>query len=320
MNELYPWLTPLWQEWQANLQADRFSNASLLVANQGMGAEQLVEQFSQAVMCQNYPAEACGFCHGCQLMSSNSHPDFHVVKPEKEGKSITVDQIRQCNRIAQESSQLSGTRLFIIEPAEAMNESAANALLKTLEEPSLSCMFLLVTHRANALLPTITSRCQQWHLTAPSSDVVSQWLSGQFKGHVPAYAAHLNSNAPLSTLAFVEQDKVSRYEAIEAEFIKCCQQQGDVVKLAKELASEPSESLNWLWYLLSDAQKVHYGLSCDDFVPGAKKLATVCDYQLLYSQAQTLLTLNDQLRLHTGLNAELLIMDWLFKFYEETCS
>ncbi|MFM2590453.1 DNA polymerase III subunit delta' [Vibrio sp. TBV020] len=320
MNELYPWLTSLWAEWQANLKADRFSNASLLIAEEGMGASHLVDAFSQAVMCQNYPAEACGFCHGCQLMSSNSHPDFHIIKPEKEGKTITVEQIRQCNRIAQESSQLSGTRLFIIEPAEAMNESAANALLKTLEEPSSTCMFLLVAHRANALLPTITSRCQQWHLAAPSSQEVAEWLSSQYNGDVPVYAAHINGNAPLAALEFIQQDKVSRYTRIESDFISVCQQQSDTVKLAKELASEPQESLSWLWFLLSDAQKVHYGLAMPSFVPGATKLAEAISYQQLYSQSQALLKLIEKLRLHTGLNAELLILDWLFKFYEETCS
>lgn len=319
MNELYPWLSPMWKEWQAALQADRFSNATLLIAGEGMGAEHLVEQFGRAVMCQNYPAEACGFCHGCQLMESASHPDYHVVKPEKEGKSITVEQIRHCNRIAQESSQLSGARLFVIEPAEAMNESAANALLKTLEEPSSACMFLLVAHRSNMLLPTITSRCQQWHLTVPDALSLTQWLNQQVDTQVPAYAAHLNNNAPIATLEFVKQDKQSQYSSIESAFLKHCHNQSDTTKLAKELASNHHESLNWLWHLLVDAQKVHYGLSELFFTPGAKRLSEAVGYQQLYVQAQELSKLIELLRLHTGLNAELLILDWLFKFNGETC-
>jgi DNA polymerase-3 subunit delta' len=320
MNDLYPWLTDLWQEWHANLHADRFPNASVVVASQGMGVEQLVEKFSRAVMCQNYPAESCGFCHSCQLMESNNHPDYHVIRPEKEGKTITVEQIRQCNRLAQESSQLSGSRLFVIHPAEAMNESAANALLKTLEEPSSSCLFLLVTHRAHGLLPTITSRCQQWHLATPDSQAVAAWLNEQSAAKVPAYAAHINGNAPLATLEFVEQKKVSRYVELESQLIALCQQQADVVKLAKELASDASESLNWMWYLLSDAQKVHYGLQTASFTPGASQIADLVDYQRLYSQTQELLKLIEQLRLHSGLNAELLILDWLFKFNGDICS
>lgn len=320
MNQLYPWLADLWQEWQANLQTDRFSNASLVVAQQGMGIEQLIEQFSRAVMCQNYPAEACGFCHSCQLMESKSHPDYHIIQPEKEGKTITVEQIRQCNRLAQESSQLSGARLFVIYPVEAMNESAANALLKTLEEPSSSCMFLLVTHRSHALLPTITSRCQQWHLAAPESQSVAKWLSEQSIGEVPAYAAHINGNAPLATLTFVQQGKVSHYLELESQFLALCRQQGDVVKLAKDLAQEPSESLNWVWYLLADAQKVHYGLHTSSFTPGAAQVAQLVDYQKLYIQTEELIKLIEQLRLHSGLNAELLILDWLFKFNGDICS
>lgn len=320
MNQLYPWLTDLWQEWQANLQTDRFSNASLVVAQEGMGVEKLVDQFSRAVMCQNYPAESCGFCHSCQLMESGSHPDFHVVKPEKEGKTITVEQIRQCNRLAQESSQLSGSRLFVIHPVEAMNESAANALLKTLEEPASSCIFLLVTHRSHSLLPTITSRCQQWHLAMPESQSVAKWLSEQSIGNVPAYAAHINGNAPLATLDFVNQDKVSRYLEIESQFLAMLEQRADIVNLAKQLAVEPNESLNWIWYLLVDAQKTQYGLQLASFTPGSATVAELVEYKQLYSQAQELLKLIEQLRLHSGLNAELLILDWLFKFNGDICS
>lgn len=110
-------------------------------------------------------------------MQSGSHPDYHLVRPEKEGRTISVDQIRQCNRLAQESSQLSGYRLIVIEPAEAMNESAANALLKTLEEPAEKCVFVLLTSRINHLLPTIVSRCQQITVAEPSASLVAEWLA-----------------------------------------------------------------------------------------------------------------------------------------------
>ncbi|WP_159738322.1 DNA polymerase III subunit delta' [Vibrio atypicus] len=319
MDKLYPWLTQLWQEWQTSLEAGRFSNASMLIAEPGLGAEQLVDLFSRVVMCSNYDSEACGFCHSCQLMKSGSHPDFHIVKPEKEGKAITVEQIRHCNRQAQESSQLAGTRLFIIEPAEAMNESAANALLKTLEEPSGRCMFLLVTHRANGLLPTITSRCQQWHLASPDSKTVTDWLSIEAKGEIPVYAAHLNRNAPLSTLEFVEAGKTDVYLKLEAQLLDWVKGQGDALKLAKDIVAEP-DALNWLWYLLTDAQKSHFGLDMSSFLPGSKPLAASVEYVALYQQSESLGHLIEQLREHSGLNGELLILDWLFKFNEETCS
>lgn len=319
MTQLYPWLESIWQEWQASLEADRFSNASILSVDNGLGAEKLVERFARSVMCSNYATEACGFCHSCQLMSSGSHPDYHVIKPEKEGKTITVDQIRHCNRLAQESSQLAGIRLFIIEPAESMNESAANALLKTLEEPSGNCLFLLVTYRANALLPTIVSRCQQWSITNPDSVSVANWLAKQQAKEVPAYAAHINNNAPLKALEFANQGNVEHYQQFEKQLIALAKGQGDVIKLAKELAANPTEYLPWLWYLLTDAQKVHFGLNEPFFTPGSGALAQCLSYDVLYQQALTLSALIEQLREHPGLNSELLILDWLFKFNEESC-
>ncbi|MFB9216847.1 DNA polymerase III subunit delta' [Vibrio sinaloensis] len=319
MSRLYPWLESVWHEWQASLQSGRFSNAAMLVAEPGLGGEQLIDVFSRAVMCSNYEHEACGFCHSCQLMQSGNHPDFHLVKPEKEGKAISVEQIRLCNRQAQESSQLGGLRLFIIEPAESMNESAANALLKTLEEPSSHCLFLLVTHRANSLLPTITSRCQQWHLIPPSSESVASWLSEQTNKSVPAFAAHINNNAPLTTLAFVDEGKDKQYSKLEQALLDVVQGKGDALKLAKELSTETADKLTWLWFLLTDAQKVHFGVQLPQFTPGAASIAASSDYALLYSQAQALSQLIEQLREHTGLNSELLILDWLFKFNGETC-
>lgn len=319
MAQLYPWLEGVWKEWQESLETDRFSNASILSVDDGLGAERLVELFSRAVMCSNYTTEACGFCHSCQLMNSGSHPDYHVIRPEKEGKAISVDQIRQCNRLAQESSQLAGVRLFIIEPAESMNESAANALLKTLEEPSGNCLFLLVSHRANLLLPTIVSRCQQWVVSNPASSEVTSWLAQQAVNNVPAYASHINNNAPLKALDFVEQGHVESYQKLEHQLLELLKGQGDVLKLAKELAVNPHNHLQWVWYLLTDAQKVHFSVSEPFFTPGSNALAQYLNYDLLYQQTINLSELIEQLREHPGLNCELLVLDWLFKFKEESC-
>ncbi|WP_162063188.1 DNA polymerase III subunit delta' [Vibrio taketomensis] len=319
MTELYPWLTPLWQQWQVQLEAQRFPNAALLIAKPGYGEEQLVEQFSRAVMCSNFAAEPCGFCHSCQLMASGSHPDFHWIKPEKEGKAITVDQIRHCNRLAQESSQLSGYRIIVIQPADSMNESAANALLKTLETPAEKCLFLLVSSSVSQLLPTITSRCQQWHITPPEAQELAQWLSSQTNQTVAPYAAHINGNSPLNTLKFVQDGGQQRYETLEAQFLAVTAQQGDVVKLAKALSDGIDTSLLWVWYLMTDAQKESFGLSAVDRVPGASSLAQNVSYDLLFKQTQSLQTLIEQLTQHTGLNRELLILDWLFKFNGEAC-
>lgn len=93
------------------------------------------------------------------LFSAGTHPDFQVIKPEQTGKVIKIEQIRDLYEWTFSRPSLSATKVAIFDPADAMTVQAANALLKTLEEPSFSTLFILVTARPHLLLPTIRSRC-----------------------------------------------------------------------------------------------------------------------------------------------------------------
>ncbi|WP_428775975.1 DNA polymerase III subunit delta' [Vibrio sp.] len=320
MSELYPWLTTTWRCWRDNLVSNRVANVLLLTAEPGLGVEQLTEQFSLALMCSHQSDQACGFCHSCQLMASHNHPDYHLVQPEKEGKTISVDQIRQCNRWAQESSQLSGKRLIIIQPAQMMTESAANALLKTLEDPPAQCIFILLAERSSQLLPTIVSRCQHWHVAPPMVESAIEWLSEQCGKACPDYVVSLANNAPVLAKQLFEQGQVASYQEIESKLLGCLN--GDslvMLDLAAQLAKEPGIRLGWLWQLLADAQKCHFGIASLGQLPAAKSLAEMLDYDRLYQASEQLAQLQHQLTQYSGLNAELLITDWLISIKEETC-
>ncbi|MGF1741670.1 DNA polymerase III subunit delta' [Vibrio profundum] len=319
MSNLYPWLVDTWQHWQASLRNDRFANVTLLSAQEGLGAEELVKELSSALMCINYDDQACGFCHSCDLMASGNHPDFHVIAPEKQGKSITVDKIRRCNQLAQESSQLSRRRLIVIESAQQMNESASNALLKTLESASPDCFFLLAANEVNKILPTILSRSQQWRISTPLPSESAAWLLEQAEKSCPLYAMHINGGAPLKALQFVQQGGVAEYQQVEHGFLAYINSQGMWQALAKQLAAQEM-SLTWLWYLLSDAQKVHFGLNETHFTPSCQALSGSVSYDALYAMTKSLGALMQELSSHAGLNSELLIADWLIKCKEETCS
>ncbi|MCG6283218.1 DNA polymerase III subunit delta' C-terminal domain-containing protein, partial [Vibrio diabolicus] len=82
---------------------------------------------------------------------------------------------------------------------------------------------------------------------------------------------------------------------------------------------EPQSRLNWLWYVLTDAQKVHFGLAQNYMTPGGPAVAKVCGYALLQQQTEALAKLSEQLRVFSGLNSELMITEWLLKFNEEAC-
>ncbi|NLS11503.1 DNA polymerase III subunit delta' [Vibrio sp. SM6] len=321
MNEWqsYPWLTPLWHQWQGALTRNVLPNALLLNSAEELGAEALVNQLAQTLLCQHSDIEPCGFCHSCSLFLARNHPDFHSLNPEKSGKSITVDQIRQCNRLAQESSQLGGYRVFIIEPADAMNEAAANALLKTLEEPGLRCYFILMTAHPQRLLPTILSRCQQWYLATPSTQTSLEWLSQRGQHHITAAMLKLNSGSPLRAERFFRDDQWSAYQKVESEFLAVLlNESADEAPLVSAIITETLPRLAWLWHLLCDGQKTHFSLNDATLLPGAQRLAEV-PYFRLQRMSQSLVALMQQLRTHSGLNEELLVMNWLIESREDVC-
>ncbi|NOH95361.1 DNA polymerase III subunit delta' [Vibrio sp. 99-70-13A1] len=321
MGQLYPWLEPIWGDWQKSLNAERFPNAMLVNGPDGLGVSTLLEQLSAALMCTNYESEACGFCHSCELVKSGSHPDLHFIQPEKEGKAITVEQIRSSNRWALESSQLGGYRVIMITPADAMNEASSNALLKTLEEPSSKCIFVLTTSNISRLMPTIRSRCQQTTVTSPSMKSASEWLDKELRKAVPAYVLSLANNAPLTAKSMVENGDVEACDKTLRQFVQIVDGSDvDLMSFATTLSKEPLKHLTWIWHLLSDVQKIHFGIESESFIPSSQELKDALNYQNAFKLSKTLTSLIEQLKQHPGLNTELLIMNWLITVCGEACS
>lgn len=314
----YPWLTSTWQGLQSAMASQRLPGAILLQSQVELGVEQVVEQFSAALLCKTYPDDACGFCHSCELLKSQNHPDLHVIRAEKEGKAITVEQIRQCNRQAQESSQMGGYRLFVIESAEAMNESASNALLKTLEEPAGNCLFLLICRDKQRLLPTIISRCQQWVIPTPGIALSMQWLQQQGISLNESFLK-LAHYSPVTALCMEKEAQFLHYQQLETQFVAfLTQPEADFVTLSDTIRVATGRNLSWLWLLLSDAQKVHFGLESNEILQGSRVLA-----QLPLAALQAMMTklndLNQQLHQFSGLNEELMVMNWLIETRETLC-
>lgn len=186
---IHPWLAPLWKQ---VVQAEsRRAHALLLSGGPGQGKRDFAEAYAARVLC-HHPEEggqACGQCEGCRLRLSENHPDLVRVVPEadlpeaqqssgktKPSTQIVVDQIRALREKLSVTAHQNGTRVVLVDPAEAMNTNTANALLKLLEEPPPETLFLLVSSAPRRLLPTIRSRCQQWSFVRPSADQTRAWL------------------------------------------------------------------------------------------------------------------------------------------------
>lgn len=314
MSSLYPWLESSYALWNTAIQQGATPAALLLVARPGMGTPLLVKQMAAGVLCRS-EHKPCGFCHACALFAADNHPDFHQINVEKGSKSINVEQIRHVNRIAQESSQLGGYRVITITSADRMNESAANALLKTLEEPPPHCCFILVTSQLSQLIPTIVSRCQQMVLPEPEQEQVAVWASEQVGTSIPTYIVKLNGYAPLSVVDFMTNQCDKSFEQLSHQFIQFLHHpQLELMTLSQLIAKESEQHLTWLWYLMTDAQKYHFSVEQMDAIPQSSTVSQLCLYPILYQQTQSLTLLLQKLQQFPGLNNELLVIDWLLEF------
>lgn len=200
---IYPWQTSAWQQLQ-QLRA-RLPHAILFHGTAGTGKADFIERFAQSLLCENVRPDghACDTCGSCGWFSQQNHPDFRRVRPEaledeppegEEGtegegkkakstkapsKEIKIEQIRALSDFMNISTHRQGLRVVVLYPAEALNLHAANALLKTLEEPPPGTVFLLSTNSLERLLPTILSRCRKFALPMPDQAEALAWLTGQ---------------------------------------------------------------------------------------------------------------------------------------------
>lgn len=178
--EVFPWFMPQWLRVLTLFEQNRLPHALLLNGVPGIGKARLAESIAGYVMChQPKNQHACGHCRSCELLASSGHPDLYYLHPEEAGRPIKVDQVRQLTEFMQNTAQQGGYRVVVLEPAESMNISAANALLKTLEEPGRDTLLILITHQLGQVLPTVKSRCQRLDCAVPSAEQSVQWLMAQ---------------------------------------------------------------------------------------------------------------------------------------------
>lgn len=187
----------------------RLPHALLLAGPAGGGKQDFALSLAAKLLCEKTAgsASACGVCPSCNWFSGGNHPDFRLIEPggdelerpeaeaepitqKKKSEQIRIGQIRVLDGFLGIGTHRQGARIIVIRPAEAMNHATANALLKMLEEPSLSTLFILVTNNKKRLLPTILSRCQTLNFPKPEADEALAWLRQTGATHPEASLAH----------------------------------------------------------------------------------------------------------------------------------
>lgn len=235
----YPWQQSQWRSLIQRHRAGRLPHALLFNGPAGVGKLDFAQRLAQALLCEspNDNGEACGHCRSCQLFGAGSHPDFMLNRPEEAGKEITVGTIRELVAYQTLTPQYGHGKVAIIEPAERMNGSAANALLKTLEEPSPGTVLLLVASRPALLLPTIRSRCQPLLFPAQNGGAALAWLTDQLgNAEQAALLLAISSGAPLRALALAGGDAIERRNKLFDGFAAAAEQRADPLDVAADWA------------------------------------------------------------------------------------
>ena len=251
----YPWLTGAWQRIMQQLDAGRLPHALLLHGANGLGKHQFALQLAARLLCDQPVAQlACGHCRSCTLFRTGAHPDFLHIQPEEEGKVIKVDMIRSLASFTNLASQYMGRKVVIIEPAESMNRSAFNSLLKTLEEPAGQVILILVSSVPAALPATIKSRCQKLAIQKPDMETVKNWLLQQDPaiGNVDVLY-HLACGSPLRALALHTNDLPAVRDLLLGDLESLINRQQDPVSVAANWHKfAEKEPIYWLKAWLDD--------------------------------------------------------------------
>lgn len=143
---------------QRALENQRVAHAYIFHGPEGVGKKLTAITLAMALNCTAAGERPCGSCSACSRIGRGIHPDVALVEPD--GANIRIEQVREIERKLSMAAYEGRKRLYILDPADALSLEAANAFLKTLEEPPLDTVFALITDKINRLLPTIISRCQ----------------------------------------------------------------------------------------------------------------------------------------------------------------
>src|SRR5580693_2885690 len=170
-----PWLAELIDQLRRARTSNRFPTGLLIHDERGAGGDVLARFAAQLALCRE-PEAPCGHCRDCRQFLAQQHPDYVEVTPVEDSKYIRVEQVRELAQELALTSNNGGATVALLRPADSMNANAANALLKTLEEPRVGVTLILLCSEPSRLPATILSRCQKVKVRAPTQAQSIAWL------------------------------------------------------------------------------------------------------------------------------------------------
>jgi DNA polymerase-3 subunit delta' len=248
---LCPWLRDPFSRLDAALRGGRLGHAWLIKGPPGIGKLNLAYAFAQRLLDGSGASEwpVLGPDEAVEAMrasrsSADHHPDLHRVFPEADKRAIGIEQIRALSETLSMRAYRGAAKAAVIEPAEAMTPAAANALLKTLEEPTEQTYLFLITHQPERLLPTIRSRCQSLAVSAPDEEVVREWLGIERADHPVMLVA---GRSPLRAAELIQSDKSQFFSKLSEQVEGISKSRVDPRDVAEQWTRQDTDlALEWL--------------------------------------------------------------------------
>jgi DNA polymerase-3 subunit delta' len=304
------WQDDVIQELCGLKQKGQLPHAVLIGLQTGVNSRSFGWQLVTALLCQISDAQGpCGQCDHCHLMQANNYPDFTfttLLPNERTGKiskDIKVEQIRRLiHQLTLTPNRQSG-KVALIYPAEKMNQSAANSLLKTLEEPADEVTIILLSHHVNRLPITVRSRCQQWLIRNPPMRIAQSWL--QASGMDPEQidiSLSLTQGDVQMALQLQQQDCLQYAQQFSLGFDDFIEDKQSVIPLVTLLKKVSNETLR---LIVHNALLDHIYRQLDQDLSAETK-TTLAELLELKKQAQTILRIEEN-----NLNLQLQLEDVL---------
>ncbi len=318
---LYPWLDGQWSFFERCLEMDRLAHAQIIEGPSGCGKMQLARAMAAKLLCRADERFACGECRSCKLLEGGAHPEFSDITFEINPNNgnlrteIVVEQIRNLIGKLQLTNSISARKVACIHPADALNRSAANALLKSLEEPAgHDTVLILVTDSPDRLPVTIRSRCQLISVNQPDRAQAGRWLAeatGNQEAKINA-AIDAAGGSPLRAAAFLASPELDAYQQVRECLSGLLLRPGSVSVAAAQLAGLDEANIwRWLSALSGDAAKAVMKGAPPDWIPANIQL-----------DGKSLLQLQQQADINrrfasTAVRSDLSLQTWLIRWVEQ---